>query len=99
MDILTIIFYVVAYGFALVIAIVALQFAWLFLPTIAGIWGAIWLWKHGHDNWAIIVGIAGLVLQGKWPGWSTDTSGYHWTRGKNTVYDKNGNVKGYIDKD
>ena len=66
MDVVTIIFYLVVAGFALYAAFYALALIWGLLPIILCLWGGIWLWNHGHDNVAVIVGIAAVPVEGLW---------------------------------
>ena len=97
---------VIGGGLALIVGIGILYLAgmviWNFLPVLAGLAAAIWLWRIGHDNIAVIAAIVGIVIQKFWPWPNTDENAseatyYDPMEGKKKTYDKDGNVTGYID--
>ncbi|MGH8564531.1 MAG: hypothetical protein ACREXW_10770 [Gammaproteobacteria bacterium] len=125
MDVLQVILTVVAgsllIGVVIFLTWVLLFFLRMLLPLALGIAAGIWLWKSGHDNWGIAVGIIGIVLNNsvlwsespiaKLIDWLIDfpiniglpkggaDSYSSWKDNKNAIYDKNGNVTGYVDKE
>lgn len=85
-----------------------MHFAFLLLLAAFGISEGIWPWVQGRDTLTIILGITGLALLLRWRWFyfrsrkkeePTPESDYDWTNNKKAIYDKNGHVKGYVDKD
>ena len=108
MTVLLLIIYIVLAIVAIVIGYMFLFLLWRILPLIFGVSGGVWLWKYGHDNLGIIIGISGFILFFWWNDYldtrpiklkDGDYGGGFSTYDKKAVYDKDGNVKGYIDKD
>jgi fatty acid desaturase len=99
---------VIGGGIALIFVIGIIYLAgmiiWNFLPVLAGLAAAIWLWWIGHDNIAVIAAILGIALQKFWP-WpdtSEETSSgtyYDPLEGKKKWYDNDGNQIGGEDYD
>lgn len=109
MDILILLAKLAVGGIVLVVAglIIWEGAIWLFalLPFAVGIPAGVYLWNSGHDNLAVIVWLATFVGGIAWIEWSgpkgTGNSGssYDPMSGKTKVYDRDGNIKGYVDKD
>ena len=79
-----------------------------YIPGCAGVASGVNLWGAGHDNLAVIIGIAGILVNIWWHDWldkkwdvygEPTGSSYNPMADKKKRYDKAGNVVGYEDRD
>jgi len=103
-DLLKILFLLLFVGLALWLVLMLGAWVWIVLriaaPLVLGIAGAVLLWRAGHDNLGVIAAALGIVgeviLLRRLPG--SGDSGPSWYEGKAKIYDKDGNVTGYHDR-
>lgn len=90
---------------AIVIVQIIVEIIIPLLPWIIVLGGGTLLWVSGHDNWGVIFAVSVFVVSWIWESWfphsesSSSGSSYSWKHNKRAIYTKEGEVKGYIDKD
>ena len=109
MDILILLAKIAFFGFIVIagalIAWEILGFLFFMLPLAVGIPIGVYLWNSGHDNVAVVFLLVVLVAQFAWFSYregkqpASSGSSFDPMSGKTKVYDRDGNIKGYVDND
>ena len=75
---------------------------WTYFPSLIGVVGGVWLWLSGHDNLSVALVLFGFVCNIFWIKRLADSI-EPWERDypvsdKVRIYDADGNVTGYQDR-
>lgn len=98
MEVLGLLLVLDAFYFSVVVLVFVLYFISLWCPTLLELCLGAWLWSSGHDNIGMIVIIGGIVVQCVLITQQSKGSFYDPMAGKTKIYNKDGRIIGYRDK-